>query len=320
VNDHDDTLNSLSDGTFRAHWLREVLRTVHITESVKVLLISMGVEEMDPTGRVSVPRKDLAGRIGRAPARVSERIQEAIEMGFLVRLSAGKKSHTAVYAAALKGSACSDLIEEAPEDGKGPAKRTESEHFGSDLQDALADSKGPAIRTETMFGSDLQDALGSDEVRTGGPNDQIKGPPKRDAKVVEGVGEEVPSNTEDEEEFFKTGEAAARPAPKRAKKPATPKTSIPADFAVDDAMRAWAAEHCPLVNIAIETQLFVRYWLQRPRTKRPGWVRSWEVWMLRQQGWSEERQTNVHQLRPTGTGGHMPYRNPVDQSVYNEEF
>lgn len=293
-----DTLNSLSDGTFRAHWLREVLRTVQITESVKVLLISMGVEEMDPAGRVSVPRVDLAGRIGRAPARVSERITEAVEMGFLVRLSAGKKSHTAVYAAAVKGSACPDLIQDAPESGKGPAMRTESEHFGSDLQDALAESKGPPSRTETMFGSDLQDALETDEVRTGGPNGQIKGPPNRYAKVVEGVGEEVPSDTEDEEEFFKLGEAAARPTAKGTKKPPVPKTSIPADFAVSDDMREWARQNCPLVNIAIETQVFVNYWLERPSKKRPGWVRTWENWMLRQQGWAEERQSNVRQLRP----------------------
>ncbi|MFF0864202.1 hypothetical protein ACFYUV_20755 [Nonomuraea sp. NPDC003560] len=297
---NDEILNSLSDGTFRARWLREVLRTVQITESVKVLLISMGVEEMDPAGRVSVPRKDLAVRIGRSPARVTDRITEAIAGGFLVRLSAGKKSNTAVYAAAIKGSACPDLIDDVSEEGKGSAARTQSEHFGSDLQAPLAEEKGPPTRTETMFGSDLQAPLESDEVRLGGPIAPIKGSAKRATKVVGGVGEEVPHTSEDEEDFL-IGEAAARPARKRAKASATPKTSIPADFAVDDDMRAWALENCPLVNIVIETQLFVRYWLERPQKKRPGWVKSWESWMLRQQGWAEERQSNVRQLRPPGT-------------------
>lgn len=297
---NDEILNSLSDGTFRARWLREVLRTAQVTESVKLLLISMGVEEMDPAGRVSVPRKDLAARIGRSPARVTDRITEAITGGFLVRLSPGKKSNTAVYAAALKGSACPDLIADEPDEGKGSATRTESEHFGSDLQAPLAEAKGSAIRTETMFGSDLQAPLESDEVRIAEPIAPIKGSATRATKVVGGVGEEVPPTPPDEEDFL-MGEAATRPARKRAKTPVIPKTSIPADFAVDDEMKKWALEHCPLVNVAIETQLFVRYWLERPQKKRPGWVKSWESWMLRQQGWAEERQSNVRQLRPPGT-------------------
>ncbi|MEU8151721.1 hypothetical protein [Nonomuraea sp. NPDC048901] len=303
-----DALNGLSDGTFRAFWLREVLRTAQITESVKILLISMGLEEMDPSGRVSVPRVDLAGRIGRAPARVSERITEAVEMGFLIRLSAGKKRHTAVYAAAVKGSACSDLIEGSPEAGKGPAMRTESEHFGSDLQDAIAEPKGPPSRTETMFGSDLQDALETDEVRTGGPNDKEKGPHKRYAKVVGGVGEEVPPRP-DGEDFLKVDEASAEAAPKRKRKaakpkdpkPAVPKTSLPADFTVTDEMRAWALEEVPFVDIDLETQLFIIHFLDRPEIKRPGWERSWHAWMLRQKGWARDRPSNVRQLRPPGS-------------------
>lgn len=319
---NDETLNCLSDGTFRARWLREVFRTAQITESVKLLLISMGVGEMDPTGRVSVPRVDLAVRIGRAPARVSERITEAIEKGFLVRLSAGKKSNTAVYAAAIKGSACPDLIWEDSDPGKGPAIRTESEHFGSDLQDALAESKGPATRTETMFGSDLQDALESDTVRTAGPNDQIKGPAKRYAKVVGGLGEEVPHTPEDED-FLKVEEAAPRRKTKaRPKRASPPKIPVPPDFAPDEAMRAWAREKCPLVDVDLQTELFIAHFTPEPGEepeKRPGWGRSWKRWMLRQQGWARDRPSNVRQLRPTGTNGHVPYRNP-DPSAYYEDL
>lgn len=312
---NDETLNGLTDGTFRARWLREVFRTPHITESVKLMLVSMAVEEMDAAGRVSVPREVLAGRIGRGKARVSERVQEAVNQGFLVRVSAGKKGSTAVYAAAVKGSACSDPIETPDTPGKGPATRTESEHFGSGLQDAEPESKGSAMRTETMFGSGLQDAKNDDEVRVGGPNDQKKGPPTRAANVEEGVGGvELPNDSADED-FLKLGEAAPQPSRKRAKKSGPAKTSVPEDFAATDELRAWAREKCPLVDITIETQLFVNYWLDRPQTKRPGWERSWQNWMLRQQGWAQDRLSNVRQLRPTGTGGRTLTRSTSDERV-----
>ncbi|TMR11052.1 hypothetical protein ETD86_37030 [Nonomuraea turkmeniaca] len=317
---NDQILNGLSDGTYRARWLREVLRTAQITESVKVMLLALGIEEMDPSGLVSVPREELAVRIGRGRARVSERITAAVDQGFLVRVSAGKKGNTAVYAAAVKGSACAD-----PSDtGKGPAIRTESEHFGSDLQDALPDSKGPAIRTETMFGSGLQDALEGNEVRIGGPNDPKKGPAIRDAKVEGFKGEEVELPTDTPEEEFLIGEAAppAKRKP-RAKRAPVPKIPIPPDFAPDEALRAWARENCPLVDIGTQTLAFIEHFTAEPGEKpemRPGWNRSWKQWMIRQQGWAQERQSNVRQLRPTGTGGHTPYRNPNDQSVYFEDL
>ncbi|HEY9410992.1 MAG TPA: hypothetical protein VIP77_15545 [Jiangellaceae bacterium] len=317
---NDQLLNGLSDGTYRAHWLREVLRTAQITESVKVMLLALGIEEMDPSGLVSVPREELAVRIGRGKARVSERITAAVDMGFLVRVSAGKKGNTAVYAAAVKGSVCTDLSE----DGKGPAIRTESEHFGSDPQDALPDEKGPAIRTETMFGSGLQDALEGDEVRVGGPNDPKKGPDSRGAKVEGSKGEDVDLPSDTEEENFFIGEAASQAKRKPRAKPApTPKIPLPPDFTPDAAMIAWAQETCPLVDIETQTVAFIARFTpedgEKP-VKRPGWVRTWKQWMIRQQGWHKERQSNVRQLRPTGTGSHTPYRNPNDQSVYFEDL
>lgn len=323
---NDNILNGLSDGTFRARWLREVLRTCQITESVKVLLLSVGVEEMDAAGRFSVPREGMAVRIGRGKARVSERLQDAVEGGFLVRVSAGKKGSTAVYAAAIKGSACADPIPESEDLGKGPAIRTESEHFGSGLQDAEPEAKGPAERTETMFGSGLQDAENSDEVRTGGPNDPKKGPPTRAAKVggVRGEVELLPDSTNDD--FLKTEDAASRPAsqkPKRAKRATPPKIPLPVDFAPDDEMRAWARDKCPLVDIDTQTEAFIVHFTPedgQPPEKRPGWSRTWKRWMVRQQGWTKERMSNVRQLRPTGTGGHRPYSNPTDQSVYFEDL
>lgn len=318
---NDETLNGLTDGTFRARWLREVFRTVHITESVKVMLFALAIEEMDAAGRVSVPREELAVRIGRGKSRVSERVQEAVNQGFLVRVSAGKKRSTAVYAAAIKGSACADPNPEPEDLGKGPAIRTESEHFGSGLQDAEPEAKGPAERTGTMFGSGLQDAKNSDEVRLAGPNDPKKGPPMRAAKVggVRGEVELLPDSTNDD--FLKTEDAASRPAsqkPKRAKRATPPKIPLPVDFAPDDEMRVWARDKCPLVDIDTQTELFIAHFTPEPGeppVKRPGWGRSWKTWMLRQQGWAKDRPSNVRVLRPTGTTSTGITRSTTDERV-----
>ncbi|MEU1731408.1 hypothetical protein [Streptosporangium sp. NPDC020145] len=307
---NDEPLGALSDGTFRAHWLRELLRSSQLTESVKVLLFSVAIEEMDAAGRFSVPREELAVRIGRGKTRITERLTEAVAQGFLVRLAAGRKKSTAVYAAALKGSACPDLIQEEPDPGKGPDKRTER--------------KGPDSRTRTIFGSDLQAPNEGDEVRIGGPQEARKGPPipATNRYGSRDVGDDLYESADDGL-FLREAAAPRRASPdtKKSAQPRAPKTSIPADFAVDPTMRAWATEKCPDVDLTIQTQLFINHFMDKPEIKRPGWVRSWQSWMLRQQGWTTERQSNVRQLRPTGTHGHhQPYRNPTDQSVYDEEF
>ncbi|MEU8270158.1 hypothetical protein AB0B89_23740 [Sphaerisporangium sp. NPDC049002] len=319
----DDTLNGLTDGTFRARWIREVLRSPQITESIKVLLVSMAIEEMDAAGRVSVPREDLATRIGRGKARISERLQEAVDRGFLVRVSAGKRGSTAVYAGVVNGSACADPIES----GKGPATRTESSEQGPATRTLTEGEKGPDTRTRTKFGSGLQDAIGENrtkfgsglqdaidqpnavQVRVAGPNDEKKGPHTRAAKVEGSKGEvELPPDSADED-FLKTEDAASRRASrssKPAKRAKTPKIPLPPDFAPDEAMLAWARENCPLVDIDGQTAEFKLHFTAEGDEKpeeRPGWSRSWKAWMLRHQGWTKERTSNVRQLRPTGTVG-----------------
>jgi hypothetical protein len=175
-----------------------------------------------------------------------------------------------------------------------------------------------------MFGSDLQDALASNEVRIAGPNGLIKGPTIRDAKVEGFKGEALPDLSEDEEEDFLLNEEENASATKARKTRArTPKIPIPPDYAPSATLIAWARTTCPLVDIETQTVAFIDHFTpdqgEQP-VKRPGWDRSWKQWMLRQQGWAKERQSNVHQLRPTGTGGYVPYRNPTDQSVYFEDL
>jgi hypothetical protein len=304
---NDDILDGLTDGTFRARWLREVLRSSQITESIKLLLVAFAIEGMNAAGHVSVPREELAVRIGRGKARVSERLQEAVDQGFLVRLSSGKRGSTAVYAAAISGSACSDPNEGGEESGKGPDSRTSTEggkgpatrtitKFGSDLQDAIDPNR-------TKFGSDLQDAIDQPndvQVRIPGPNDEKKGPGSRDAKVYKGSGvSEVISDP-----------ATGSLLDLEPKAPAKRKTKIPDSFAVTPEMRAWAAAKTPGVNIDFQTEQFIDHWRGKGEL-RLDWVATWRTWMRNQHMWHGDRQSGSRTTQAAsgrtgnGSGHHM---------------
>jgi hypothetical protein len=322
-----EILKGLSDGTFRAHWANEVLRTPLVTESIKLLLMSIAIEDMDEAGVFSVPREMLAVRVGRGKARISERLQTAVDAGLLVRVSEGKRGSTAVYAAAIKGSACSDL-------NQGPLTRTQSDEEGSaypDPNDRTEQSLGPIHRTHSTEQNKVwvrsTGRYPDDEVRTAGPNAPEKGPHKRDANVEGGTGgSSSPEDSTEDGTLFGGEDAASRRTsekPKRAKRATVPKIPLPPDFAPDAEMRAWARENCPLVDIDVQTKAFIVRFTPEPGEKpvtRPGWGRSWKAWMVRQQGWAQERLSNVRHLRPTGTDGYRPYRNPTDQSVYHEDL
>ena len=99
---NDEQAGLLSDGTYRAHWLRAVIRATHIPESVRVLLMTLALH-MDASGRVSVPREVLAALLGRNERKVAERVKGALESGLLVRTVRGQKHRVAVYQAAIGG-------------------------------------------------------------------------------------------------------------------------------------------------------------------------------------------------------------------------
>lgn len=86
--------------TVKARWIAEVLRSPHITDSVRVLLIVMA-EYMTAAGYVTVPRAELADRIGRNPRRVTERIESAKGAGFLQVVRSGRPGLTAGYNATV---------------------------------------------------------------------------------------------------------------------------------------------------------------------------------------------------------------------------
>lgn len=101
------TLTDTPPETFRprrkvrtvADWRALVYRAKGISNGTRVLLLYLG-ERMDARTRtVSVPRSELAEVLGVPPARITERIREAREAGFLDTVVSGRPGVTSVYAA-----------------------------------------------------------------------------------------------------------------------------------------------------------------------------------------------------------------------------
>lgn len=292
----------MSDGTFRGRWVDEVFRSPLITDAVRVALLAL-VPDMDEAGQVSISREEIARRIGKGKARVTERLNAAIGARLLERTIEGKKGQVAEYAARLpKGSANPDPIQAQGETPKGPLVRTESEHFGSGLQTQTRE-KGSGLQTQSE--ATERDSGPLDRTPSADKGSANPDPLYRDGVDVSSEVEEI--NTDDA--LFKEPAASQRSTkPKIVRKRSTePKTTIPEDFAITPDMREWAKRRVPEVDIDLETEIFVNHFLDK-RVKRPGWRRSWENWMLRAKSWNPKREGgsargNVTPLRSTGTDG-----------------
>lgn len=85
-------------------------------------------------------------------------------------------------------------------------------------------------------------------------------------------------------------------------------TRIPADFAADDAMVAWARENTPNVGKA-ETASFVDYWTAAagPTSSKRDWVAAWRYWMRK----AQKDATNGRHARPVTNG----YASQTDANI-----
>lgn len=95
-------------GSLRERWRREVYRTPAITDGCRVVLLAM-VDDMRQDGYVTVPRDQLADRLGKSERKVSQRLAEAVDARLLDRVVRGQKGRTAVYRALLRVSGTSTL-------------------------------------------------------------------------------------------------------------------------------------------------------------------------------------------------------------------
>ena len=84
----------------RTRWREHVIRHAGISNATRVLLLVMH-DDMDAQGYVSIPRSQLASRLGIPPSRVTERMKQAKAVGLLDTVVAGGPGVRAVYVAAL---------------------------------------------------------------------------------------------------------------------------------------------------------------------------------------------------------------------------
>jgi hypothetical protein len=66
---------------------------------------------------------------------------------------------------------------------------------------------------------------------------------------------------------------------------------ISESFAVDEAMRVWAAVNAPSVDVVSETETFKEYWGSKAGRDavKVNWRLTWQSWMRRQHGWNVDR-------------------------------
>jgi hypothetical protein len=93
----------VSDGTYRGRWVDEVFRSSGVSAEVKVFLLFLAHYYMNPLGRVSEPRDELAGRLGCHPRKISAKFESAISAGLMRQVMRGQKGQTAVYQAVVPG-------------------------------------------------------------------------------------------------------------------------------------------------------------------------------------------------------------------------
>ena len=77
-------------------WRREVFRSTVLSDRTKVLLLYLA-EHMREDRKVSVPREQIAKALGKSERRITERVTEAHDCGWLDTVVRGQKGITAVY-------------------------------------------------------------------------------------------------------------------------------------------------------------------------------------------------------------------------------
>ncbi|MFI7644106.1 hypothetical protein [Nonomuraea sp. NPDC049400] len=299
---NDEQAGLLSDGTYRAHWLRAVIKATHITDSVRVLLMALALH-MDASGRVSVPREDLAALLGRNERKVAERVKLALESGLLLRTVRGQKHRVAVYQAAIDGVTLSmppegpaeDEVSVAPGDPVDSGLRVPDGGQAEDSQGAGSMHPEPNSQGAGSMHPETQGAGFS--MPPEGPAEDSQGAPRGAHPSFIGVEVSEEVDLSDSGRLFDLKSAASR-RPKETKSGTRrkPETPMPADFKVTPDMEAWAKAQGYTVDLGRETFRFINHAHQNDRRCRD-WLAAWRNWIDKAQEISD-RETRSSTPRP----------------------
>lgn len=132
-----------------------------------------------------------------------------------------------------------------------------------------------------------RDNAANDGASNGVTDDVTNAAPTRPDPTRTSYREEHSQGEGSDEALFDAPPAEPKKKPSR-KKPELP---LPDNFAATDAMRAWAAENTPGVDIDRATAKFRNHAIANDRRQRD-WLAAWRNWML------NERPNNVVAIRP----------------------
>ena len=87
--------------TDRDLWLDHVRRSPQITDSVRVLLMTLADKWMDESGLTKVKQIDVAVALGKQTRRLRDRYTAAITAGFLIEVARGGEGGAVTYQARI---------------------------------------------------------------------------------------------------------------------------------------------------------------------------------------------------------------------------
>lgn len=304
----DGASSLLHDGTYRAYWLRMVIKSPQITDSIRVLLMTLALY-MDPSGRVSVPRELLASLLGRTERKVGDKVKQALESGLLLRVVRGQKGRTAVFQAAVKGVVLSVIP-------GGPAEDVQGDGF----KPPEPDSQGDGFKPPEEQGADFRGTPGV-------PADEFQGDPRGSCHIYrEG---EVGDDLDDSNGagLFHIDAAAKRRRESRPKSKSRSKAddehprfaewyaAYPLHDKRPQAVRAFNKALAKVGDPQILIDGAKRYAERDPRVER-GFIKGPAVW-LNNDCWNDSipsKPTRSSESGPSSGGSQVPERGSYDTS------
>jgi hypothetical protein len=204
--------------------------------------------------------------------------------------------------------------------GEGPSIRAQIAEHIETLRKAFGNPTPDPTEGGSATPSDTPSGTPSDTPDEGGPEGSTRGRAGTHVRAAPALSPSPAPTPAPEEEGAGAPSGRTEPAsPAEDPRPDGRPAPIDTDgFELTDAMRRWAlSTFGPGLDIDYETALFIDHHRAEGR-RRNNWSAEWQKWIRRSAKWASER-ANRPPLRAV-SGGHVPFQNPTDDSVYDEPF
>lgn len=142
----------MSRQNHRDRWAAKVIKAKALPSSTRLFLSSVLVRDMRANGHVSVPRAQLAARLGVDERTITRHVTKARETGWLVVVQAGYRGRTAEYQATFPNTESGTSSVPLSEPLKGdtfypPFRGTNVSPFPTRKRDIWCPTKGSSTTT-----------------------------------------------------------------------------------------------------------------------------------------------------------------------------